>query len=352
MAEDARWIGAALALGERGRGRTAPNPNVGCVLVRDGRVVGRGWTQPGGRPHAEAMALAEAGEAARGATAFVTLEPCAHASPRGPACAALLTAAGVARVVAALRDPDPRTDGRGLDRLREAGIAVTISVREAEAGRAMAGFLTRLSLARPHVTLKLATSLDGAIAMASGESRWITGPEARAHAHLERSRCEAILVGRGTWEVDAPALDVRLPGLEARSPRRVVLSSRHTRESGGSSPDPSTMAQPQEMGSRFRGDNVVWLGGPAEISDLAGVDHLLVEGGAGAAVAFLAADLVDRLLLYRAPILIGGGRAALGDIGLGSLAEAHERWALVDERRLGADRLEVYERHTASAGMR
>ncbi|MGI4733478.1 MAG: bifunctional diaminohydroxyphosphoribosylaminopyrimidine deaminase/5-amino-6-(5-phosphoribosylamino)uracil reductase RibD [Janthinobacterium lividum] len=315
-------MGAALALAERGRGRTAPNPNVGCVLVRDGRAVGRGWTQPGGRPHAEAAALAMAGEAARGATAYTTLEPCAHASPRGPACADLLVAAGVGRVVAALRDPDPRTDGRGLERLRAAGVPVSLGIEEDAARRSMAGFLTRRVFGRPHVTLKLATSLDGAIATATGESRWITGPDARAHVHLERSRCEAILVGRGTWEADAPALDVRLPGLEARSPRRIVLSSRDLREGGDD----------------------VWVQTPAAVADLPDVDHLLVEGGAGAAAAFLAADLVDRLLLYRAPILIGGGRSAIGDIGLGILADAHGRWRLADARRLGTDRLEVYER--------
>jgi diaminohydroxyphosphoribosylaminopyrimidine deaminase/5-amino-6-(5-phosphoribosylamino)uracil reductase len=316
-------MAAALALSERGRGRTAPNPNVGCVIVGRGRVVGRGWTQPGGRPHAEAMALAEAGEAARGATAYVTLEPCAHEGGRGPACSGLLAAAGVARVVAALGDPDPRTDGAGLARLEAAGIAVTTGVLANEARRAMAGFLTRRALGRPQVTLKLATSLDGCIALASGESRWITGPAARAHAHLERARHEAILVGRGTFEADAPRLDVRLPGLEGRRPRRVLLSSRRARESGG--------------------DEQI-IGAPQDIGGLAGVDHLLVEGGAETAASFLAADLVDRLLLYRAPILIGGGKAAIGDIGLASLADAHGRWRLADARALGSDRLEVYER--------
>ena len=190
-------MGAALALAERGRGRTAPNPAVGCVIVKDGRVVGRGWTQPGGRPHAEAMALAEAGDAARGATVFTTLEPCAHASPRGPACSELLIDAGVAGVVAALGDPDPRTDGKGHDRLRAVGISVETGAEAAAARRAMAGFLTRQALGRPHVTLKLATSLDGCIALASGESQWITGAAARAYAHVERSRHDAILVGRG-----------------------------------------------------------------------------------------------------------------------------------------------------------
>ena len=175
--DDTRWMAAALALAERSRGRTAPNPNVGCVIVHDGRVVGRGRTQAGGRPHAEAMALTQARDAARGATAYVTLEPCAHDSSRGPACADLLVEAGVARVVAALRDPDPRTDGQGLARLAAAGVAVESGLLATEARRSMAGWLTRRERGRPFVTLKLATSLDGCIALASGESRWITGPK-------------------------------------------------------------------------------------------------------------------------------------------------------------------------------
>lgn len=312
-------MGVALALADRGVGRTAPNPHVGCVIVQGDHVVGRGWTQPGGRPHAEAMALAQAGAAARGATAYVTLEPCAHISPRGPACTDLLIAAGVARIVAAMGDPDPRTDGLGFARARAAGIAVTTGVREEEARRMIAGFLTRRAHSRPFVTLKLATSLDGKIARADGESRWITGPEARAHTHLERSRHEAILVGRGTLEADAPRLNVRLPGLESRSPRRILLSR---------TPEPGWETIPS----------------PTAIADLPGVDRLMVEGGAQTASAFLAADLVDRLLLYRAPILIGEGRAALGNIGLSRLAGAHGRWRLADSRMLGSDRLEVYER--------
>jgi diaminohydroxyphosphoribosylaminopyrimidine deaminase/5-amino-6-(5-phosphoribosylamino)uracil reductase len=334
-------MAAALALAERGRGRTAPNPNVGCVIVKDGRVVGRGWTRPGGGPQAEAVALAEAGEAAAGATVYTTLEPCAHRSARGPACADLLAAAGVAEVVAALGDPDPRTDGKGAARLREAGIAVIEGAAEAEARQAMAGFLTRRRLGRPHVTLKLATSLDGRIALASGESRWITGPEARAHAHLERARHEAILVGRGTFEADAPALDVRLQGLEDRSPVRLLLTSRHPGESRG----PGWHADsPATLGPGFRRDDDGWvrISSPSRISELEGVDHLLVEGGADTAASFLREGLVDRLILYRAPILIGSGRAALGEIGLESLADAHGRWRLTDARTLGSDRLEVY----------
>ena len=317
-------MGAALALAERGRGLTAPNPNVGCVLIAEGRVIGRGWTQPGGRPHAEAMALAEAGAKSRGATCYTTLESCAHVSARGPACSDLLIDAGVARVVIALGDPDTRTNGAGIARLEAAGITVTTGVRAAEAARAMAGFLTRQALGRPAVTLKLALSLDGAVATADGASRWITGPEARAHAHLERARHEAILVGRGTYDADTPALDVRLAGLEGRSPQRILLS--RARDAAG------------------------WerIGTPAEIGALKGVDHLLVEGGAEAAAAFLSADLVDRLLVYRAPILIGGG-PTLPDIGLAALPEAHGRWRLHDARQLGSDRLEVYERTRSAA---
>lgn len=318
---DADWMAAAVALAWRGRGRTAPNPNVGCVLVAGGKVVGRGWTQLGGRPHAEAMALAAAESAkegvARGATAYVSLEPCAHASPRGPCCTDLLIAAGVARVVVAAQDPDPRTDGRGIARLRDAGIAVEVGLRADAARAAMAPWWSRQVRARPFVTLKLATSLDGCIAMADGSSRWITGDRARAHAHLERALHEGILVGRGTFEIDAPRLDVRLAGLEGRSPRPFLLTR-------GAAPDG-------------------WTALAAPDAD-PGVDSLLVEGGAGAASAFLAADRVDRLLLYRAPILIGGGRHALGDIGLADLAAAHGRWRCAGSHMLGSDRLDVYER--------
>jgi diaminohydroxyphosphoribosylaminopyrimidine deaminase / 5-amino-6-(5-phosphoribosylamino)uracil reductase len=315
---DERFMAAAVALAGRGRGRTWPNPNVGCVIVRDGIVVGRGWTQDGGRPHAEAIALAQAGDAARRATMCVTLEPCAHESARGPACADVIIAASVARVVIAVRDPDSRTDGKGAARLRASGIDVVEGVGTEGASRAMVGFLTRQKLGRPHVTLKLALSLDGCIARANGESRWITGPEARAHGHLERSRVEAIIVGRGTVETDAPTLDVRLPGLEARRPKPYVLS--RTEQSGWGRID-----------------------SPEAISTLP-ANHVLVEGGAGTAAAFLKADLVDRLLIYRAPILIGGGKPGVGDIGLTHLSAAHGRWRANDGRTLGADRLDIFER--------
>lgn len=313
-------MAAAIALSERGRGLSTPNPNVGCLIVRDGHVVGRGWTQKGGRPHAEAQALEEAMDRARGATAYVTLEPCFHLSPRGPRCADLMARAGVRRVVIALRDPDPRTDGQGAAWLRKRGIAVEMGLLAQEAAAAMRGFVLRQTLGRPAVTLKLGLSLDGRIALPDGSSRWITGPEARAHAHMERARHDAILVGGGTLRADAPRLDVRLPGLEDRSPRRILLSQGRAPEGWESITEPE------------------------DIAALPQVDHLLVEGGAQAAAAFLRADLVDRLLLYRAPILIGAGLAGIGDLGLAELADAHGRWRIDDERRLGDDRLEVYVR--------
>lgn len=317
---DADWMTAAIAISMRARPVSAPNPNVGCLIVADGRIVGRGWTQKGGRPHAEAVALAAAGDAARGATAYVSLEPCAHASARGPCCTDALIAAGVARVVVAAQDPDSRTNGAGLARLREAGIAVESGVLADEARAAMAPWWTRQTRGRAFVTLKLAISLDGCIARADGSSRWITGARARAHGHLERAAHQAILVGRGTFDADSPTLDVRLAGLEERSPIRLLLTR-------GATPAGWTT-----------------LESPESLDALANVDSVLVEGGAGAASAFLAADRVERLLLYRAPILIGGGRAAIGDIGLADLADAHGRWRLTDSRLLGSDRLDVYER--------
>jgi len=310
----------AVALGEGARGRTAPNPNVGCVIVKDGEEIARAATAPGGRPHAEAVALAEAGAKARGATLYTTLEPCAHVSERGPTCSTSIAAAGIARVVAAIEDPDPRTAGQGFRALRKAKIKVKTGVGEADARRSLAGFLTRLALGRPRITLKLALSIDGKIAMPSGESKWITGEDARAHVHLERARSDMILVGRGTYERDRPKLDVRLPGLEECSPRRALLT------------------RGEAVEGWFR------LGAPEEVFGFADVNDLLIEGGSATASAFLAADLVDRMLIYRAPILIGDGKSSVGYIGLTDLADAHRRWSLADSRMLGVDRLEIYER--------
>ena len=310
----------AVALAESARGRAAPNPNVGCVIVRDGEAVGSGATAGGGRPHAEAIALEAAGDRAKGADVYVTLEPCAHLSERGHACADLLAEARPARVIVAVKDPDPRTAGKGIARLRAAGIDVKTGVGRAAATRAMAGWLTRLQLGRPRVTLKLALSIDGKIALPSGESKWITGEDARRDVHRQRAMADMILVGRGTFAADRPRLDVRLPGLEGQSPRRALLTS----------------------GEAVDGWET--LSEPAAIFGLHDVNDLLVEGGSATATAFLAADLVDRMLIYRAPVLIGEGKSSVGYVGLEAIADAHGRWQLTGTEQLGIDRLEVYDR--------
>jgi diaminohydroxyphosphoribosylaminopyrimidine deaminase/5-amino-6-(5-phosphoribosylamino)uracil reductase len=321
LSDDKVWMGEAIALGENARGSSAPNPNVGCVIVSSGgRIVGRGATAAGGRPHAEANALGQAGKRAKGSTVYVTLEPCAHESPRGPACTDLLVAAGPARVVIALKDPDPRTSGKGIRRLRAAGIDVSLGVSREAARQSLSGWLTRLELGRPRITLKLALSIDGKIALPSGESKWITGEDARRHVHLERAHSDMILVGRGTFLADQPRLDVRLPGLEERSPRRALLT----------------------RGEAVDGWEV--LRNPKDVYGLHDVNDLLVEGGSSTATGFLAEDLVDRILIYRAPIIVGEGKSSFGYVGLDAIADAHDRWRLVDEQRLGVDRLEVYER--------
>jgi diaminohydroxyphosphoribosylaminopyrimidine deaminase/5-amino-6-(5-phosphoribosylamino)uracil reductase len=311
----------AVALGEVARGTTAPNPNVGCVIVSSkGEIVGRGATAPGGRPHAEAVAIGRAGKKAKGSTVYVTLEPCAHQSERGPACSDLLAEAQPARVVIALKDPDSRTAGKGIGRLRESGIEVKLGIGRKAAADSLSGYLTRLKLGRPRVTLKLALSIDGKIALPSGESQWITGKDARRNVHLERSRSDMILVGRGTYLADQPRLDVRLPGLEIRSPRRGLLSR-------GEAVDGWEM-----------------LSSPQDVYRLHDVNDLLVEGGSATATAFLADDLVDRILIYRAPIIVGEGKSSFGYVGLDAIADAHDRWRPAGEQRLGVDRLEVYER--------
>ncbi len=219
---DKRYMALALALGRRGQGNCWPNPAVGCVIVRDGRIVGRGWTQPGGRPHAEVEALAQAGALARGATAYVTLEPCSHHG-KTPPCAEALIAAGVARVVAAIEDSDTRVAGQGFALLRAAGVEVTTGVLEDEAALDHAGFFMKTEQGRPFVTLKLASSLDGRIATATGQSKWITGPEARREVHAMRARHDAVMVGAGTARADDPSLTVRDLGID-HQPARVVVS--------------------------------------------------------------------------------------------------------------------------------
>ncbi|TVQ29828.1 MAG: bifunctional diaminohydroxyphosphoribosylaminopyrimidine deaminase/5-amino-6-(5-phosphoribosylamino)uracil reductase RibD [Geminicoccaceae bacterium] len=361
-------MAVALRLGLRNQGRTWPNPAVGCVVVQGGRVVGRGWTQEGGRPHGEVMALAQAGEAARGATAYVSLEPCAHHG-RTPPCTQALIEAGVARVVTAIADPDPRVAGRGHARLRAAGIAVTEGVRRGEADWQHAGFFSKVRQGRPLVALKLAQTLDGRIATSHGESQWITGPEARARGHLLRATHDAILVGSGTVRADDPALTCRLPGLAARSPVRVVVD-------GKGALDPASVLV------RTAGEVPVWL-----VTTAAGAEHaaaleaagvmpvvvaatpsgqvdvraamqalgargltrVLVEGGAGLAAALLAADVVDRLHLFTAGRVLGGDAlAAVGPLAVAALAEA-PRFRHMTDDVCGDDRLQLWSRQREAA---
>ncbi len=311
-------MAAAAALAERARPASNPNPGVGAIIVKDGVVIGRGWTQQGGRPHAEAVALEQAGDAANGATLYVTLEPCAHKSARGPACADLVCKAGLQRTIIGMRDPDARTSGSGMACLTAAGVEVTEASWTADK-LGLSGHHTALTHGRPHVTLKLALSIDGCIATASGESQWITGEAARAHAHRERARADAILVGGKTLRADQPKLTVRLEGLDARSPRRFVLTS----------------------GDRPEGWHAIHS--PEAISGLTAIRYLFVEGGSGTAASFLNADLVDRLLIYRAPMLIGG-RPGVAELDLPTLSAAHDRWQAEGTRQLGEDRLEIYTR--------
>ena len=316
----------ALALARRGLGNTWPNPAVGCVLIRDGRVVGRGWTQPGGRPHAEAMALAQAGAAARGATAYVTLEPCAHHG-KTPPCAEALVRAGIARVVSALTDPDPRVAGRGHAILRAAGVAVTEGVCESDAREAQRGFLTRVAQGRPMLTLKLASSFDGRIATASGESQWITGAQARRHVHALRLTHDAVMVGGETARADRPGLNVRGFGA-LRQPVRIVVSSR----------------APPELPAEDAAHGPLWqVSGPPEafMAELGarGLTRVFCEGGGVLAASLLRAGLVDQLIGYTAGLVLGGdGRPGFAALGLGALAEA-PRFRLVETRRIGPDLL-------------
>ena len=349
----------ALALAERALGTTAPNPAVGCVIVADdGRVVGRGWTQPGGRPHAETQALAQAGDAARGATAFVTLEPCAHEG-QTPPCANALIAAGIKRVVIAVEDPDPRVSGKGIAMLWDTGIAVESGVLEQDAAELNAGFLLRVTQNRPLVTLKIAQSLDGKTATVSGESKWITGPEARRFGHLLRAKQDAILVGIETALADDPQLTCRIAGLENRSPLRVVLDTRlrlpatsmlartarqiptivftAVADTGALSGAGVEVIR-TERDARGRPD----IGKVLETLAQRGVTRLLVEGGASVHAAFLDRGLADRLEIFRAPIVLGGsGRNSIEALAALELDEA-SRFVCRGRQTLGPDVLETY----------
>lgn len=325
----------ALRLARRGLGNVWPNPAVGCVLIRDGRVVGRGWTQPGGRPHAERVALDQAGALAWGTVAYVTLEPCAHHG-RTPPCALALVDAGVRRVVTALQDPDPRVAGRGHAVLRQAGVAVTEDVCAGQAQEMQAGFLSRIQRGRPFVTLKLAISFDGRIATASGESRWITGELARRHVHLLRSAHDAIMIGGRTARADHPSLNVRGLG-GVRQPVRIIVS-------GGALPD-----LPPE-GSNY---GPLWQVSGALDDVMAGlasrgITRVFCEGGGVLAAGLLQAGLVDQLVGYTAGVVLGAdARPATGQIELKQLAAA-ARFRLVELRQIGPD---LYHRWLSGTGI-
>lgn len=370
-AHDTRFMALALRLARRGAGRTWPNPNVGCVIVHpseagDPLVVGRGATAPGGRPHAETLALARAGAAARGATAYVSFEPCAHHG-QTPPCAEALIAAGLTRVVCAVADPDPRVNGRGIGLLRDAGIEVRTGVLEDEARRATAGFLSRIARGRPLVTLKLATSLDGRIAAVSGHSRWITGPEARARGHLLRARHDAILVGIGTVLADDPALTCRLPGLEDRSPVRVVIDGQlrlplHSALVRTAREVPVWLVTRRAHDATSlaaltaQGVVIIEIDGPPNeplppesvLSALAarGITWLLIEGGARVATAFWKAHFVDRVVWFRAPFALGGdARPAFEALAL-ARPDAAQRLFRHAVHFCGEDMVEYYDVQT------
>lgn len=356
---DIRHMRHALRLAERSLGSTAPNPAVGCIIVdADGRVVGRGSTQRGGRPHAETIALAAAGASAKGATVYVTLEPCAHHG-QTPPCADALIAAGVAHVVAAVQDPDPRVSGKGLERMRKAGVVVDSNVLAAEAAELNKGFFLRVKAKRPLVTLKIAQSLDGRVAASSGESRWITNEGARAYGHLLRARHDAILIGIGTALADDPMLTCRAPGLEDRSPLRVVLDSRlrldersAMAQTARDYPTLVYTTQAKECPLAAKGVEVVVVPRDgrgrtdidAVLNSLAerGITRLLVEGGAGVHAAFLDRGFADRLEIFQAPMLLGGaGHAAIDALAALDLKEA-PRFRRTGRRIFGTDALESF----------
>jgi diaminohydroxyphosphoribosylaminopyrimidine deaminase/5-amino-6-(5-phosphoribosylamino)uracil reductase len=357
-------MAAALALARRGLGQVWPNPAVGCVLVNGGAVVGRGWTQPGGRPHAEAEALARAGEAASRATAYVSLEPCAHHG-QTPSCASALVAAGIARAVIATVDPDPRTAGKGIDRLRAHGMAVTTGVGEPEALRLNRGFFLRIGSGRPLFTLKSATSLDGRIATHTGHSRWITGERARRFGHWLRASHDAILIGSQTALADDPELTCRLPGLAERSPVRVVADGRLRLNPAsklvGSARTRRLMVLTLAGAAPARRDALAEAG--VEVVDVAadgsghpdavsmagalgarGLTRVLIEGGGRLAASFLAAGLVDDVAWFHAPLIIGGdGLAAAAPLGVETVPAA-PLFARETVTTLGADVMELYSR--------
>lgn len=351
-AADARFMALALSLGRRGMGRVWPNPAVGCVVVKDGQIIGRGWTADGGRPHAETRALAQAGAEAAGATAYVTLEPCAHHG-QTPPCAQALIDAKVMRVVVATGDPDARVAGRGIAMLRDAGVEVTTGVMQDTADEDHAGFFQRITQKRPFLTLKLAGTLDGRIATATGESQWITGPQARRAVHMMRARHDAVMVGAGTVRADDPSLTIRGMGI-TRQPVRIVVSR-------------AMKVSPQSQLARTAGTVPVWLchGAGADVAAWAdqgatslscattagtvdptdamrilaekGITRVFCEGGGMLAASLLSAGLVDRLVVFSAGCAIGAeGTPMLAAMGVSKLRDA-PKFALRDVRQLGSD---------------
>jgi diaminohydroxyphosphoribosylaminopyrimidine deaminase/5-amino-6-(5-phosphoribosylamino)uracil reductase len=362
-ANDARFMQLALALGRRGQGRTWPNPAVGAVIVRDGIIVGRGWTQPGGRPHAEPEALARAGEAARGATLYVTLEPCSHVG-KSPPCADAIIAAGIARVVSAIEDPNPQVAGQGHAKLRAAGIVVDVGLCADEAARDHAGHFRRIRDGRPHVILKLAVSSDDRIGAAGGKPVAITGDAANARVHLLRAQSDAVLIGIGTALADDPLLTCRLPGMAKRSPVRVVLDRalrlpndgrlvHSARETPLWMLTSNVSEAPAAMKLGAAGAQVLRVKTAATGLDLTdvlhelaakGITRLLVEGGARVAASFVEAGLVDEVWLLRGPAAIGNdGIAALGAMPLSAITQSPSFRVRASEQ-LDQDSLTIYER--------
>ncbi len=363
-AADRRFMQLALTLGRRGLGRTWPNPAVGAVVVKDGIIVGRGWTQPGGRPHAEPVALREAGEAARGATLYVTLEPCSHFG-KSPPCTDAVIASGIARVVAAIEDPNPEVAGQGFAKLRAAGIKVDVGLERDEAADAHAGHFRRIRDQRPHVILKLAVSADDKIGAAGRKPVAITGEAARSRVHLLRAQCDAILVGIGTVLADDPELTCRLPGMETRSPVRVVLdralripSDSRLVQSARKTPlwvMASELAEAPAAAKLGAAGAVVVRLPPKAASGLdlhavlralaeKGITRLMVEGGSRVAASFVAADLVDEAWLFRAPQAIGAdGINALDALPLTQLTQSPAFRVRASET-LDQDILTIYER--------
>ena len=349
---DARFMALALSLGRRGMGRVWPNPAVGCVVVQDGIIVGRARTADGGRPHAETQALAQAGSAARGATAYVTLEPCSHHG-QTPPCADALIAAGIVRVVIATVDINPQVAGAGVTRLKQAGIDVTVGVLEPESLHDHVGFFLTKSKRRPFVTLKLATTVDGRIATRAGDSRWITGAQSRRMVHMMRARHDAVMVGAGTVRADDPMLDVRDLG-PVPQPVRIVVSSDLNLPDGAKlakTADRSPiwlchgLAAPSAICARWGAKSIptALVEGRVDVVEMMenlareGLTRVFCEGGGALAASLITAGLVDELVVFQGPKLIGAdGLSAVGPLGVSRLVDA-QQLTLIAQSQIGDD---------------